>query len=637
MAELRKAVCQRKTVRTRVTSCHNRLKGFELLTSGERAMEVANLEEYQKSLKELDDCIYKLKYSSEGIDETEIQTEMDTCADYSSKILDCLALLEKLTLSDAHSTLNSNFRHNTDVARSLLRQPVAPLPTFSGAEGEDLMKFLKEFELTTNNYNYPERDLLLLLVQQVSGRARTLIKSLEADKQSYGEAKKLLSNAFASPEILKFSSIKRLTELRLDYDDDPFEFISKVKMLAESVNSLNIQSEDFLQYFAWQGLNQDFKLQLVQITTKNRPSFKEIMDNFFSANEWYANDKKFKSVKQLHKDNEHSTSSLAADVNPKGKFSGQKCNLCVDGNNTDYHPIFRCSHYQTSADKLERIKNLKGCVKCASLGHDVNQCKFRFKRKCVHCRKWHFDFLCPTFSNSNASKKRGEGNSVVKTETNSGVVVLPCLSNDAVLPTFSFTIGENGKMLRGLKDTGSQSSFIAEKVVKELELQVIKEDVKLVVNGFNGPQNYSSKIVRFPIAFNAKTYDIQAMMVPEIKIDLQLPNLGNIVKNFISKGYHLADEFLTKDSNSISDIDFLLGADMSHCLLSKDVCFGASSVFFESADGILLTGKISKLELDLPYLPYHVTASTGVLSTGDTSMEENTKCESNVFFRHILS
>ena len=31
-------------------------------------------------------------------------------------------------------------------ARSLLKQPVAPLPTYAGSEGEDLIKFITEFE-----------------------------------------------------------------------------------------------------------------------------------------------------------------------------------------------------------------------------------------------------------------------------------------------------------------------------------------------------------------------------------------------------------------------------------------------------------------------------------------------------------
>ena len=65
-------------------------------------------------------------------------------------------------------------------------------------------------------------------------------------------------------------------------------------MLAESVTCLNINSEDFLQYFIWSGLNEEFRNQLIPITTETRPSYKEIIDNFFIANERYVNALKFK-------------------------------------------------------------------------------------------------------------------------------------------------------------------------------------------------------------------------------------------------------------------------------------------------------------------------------------------------------
>ena len=151
------------------------------------------------------------------------------------------------------NTANTN---TVEAARSLLKQPVAPLPSFSGDENEDLMKFILECELTTAAYAYPDRDLLILLIQQVSGKAKTLLSSLEADKQSYKDAKDLLVSAFASPENLKFNSINKLSNLRLGYGDDPFEFISKVKMLSESVNYLKMSNDDFLQFFVWRGLNE---------------------------------------------------------------------------------------------------------------------------------------------------------------------------------------------------------------------------------------------------------------------------------------------------------------------------------------------------------------------------------------------
>ena len=109
------------------------------------------------------------------------------------------------------------------------------------------MKFICEFELTTAAYAYPDRDLLILLIRQVSGKAKTLLSSLQADKQSYKDAKDLLVAAFASPGNLKFISINKLSNLCLGYGNDPFEFISRVKMLSESVNSL-VSNDDFLQF-----------------------------------------------------------------------------------------------------------------------------------------------------------------------------------------------------------------------------------------------------------------------------------------------------------------------------------------------------------------------------------------------------
>ncbi|XP_068204845.1 uncharacterized protein [Palaemon carinicauda] len=82
---------------------------------------------------------------------------------------------------------------------------------------------------------------------QVSGNGKTLLNSLEVDKQTYKDTKNLLSAAFASPENLKFGTIKKLTELKLGYNDDPFEFISKTKMIQESFRSLPLSVDELLK------------------------------------------------------------------------------------------------------------------------------------------------------------------------------------------------------------------------------------------------------------------------------------------------------------------------------------------------------------------------------------------------------
>ena len=47
--------------------------------------------------------------------------------------------------------------------------------------------------------------------------------------------------------------------------------------------------------------------------------------------------------------------------------------------------------------------------------------------------------------------------------------------------------------------------------------------------------------------------------------------MGKIVKEFTSRGYKLADSFLNGISDSINNIQFILGAKSAYCLLEKIV------------------------------------------------------------------
>ena len=617
-AKLKKLVCRRKTIRAQVSRCNNRCSAYNTFSDSDRATESALLLDYKEDLSKFDELIQNLKYNdSVTFDEKELQVEMDTCDEYRCKILECLAILDSISSSRISS--NTSLRNNnlTDAARSLLKQPTAPLPKFSGEEGEDLLKFLREFTLTTSSYSYPDRDLLLLLIQQTSGKAKTLLNSLELDNQSFQEAKDLLTVAFASPEIRKFSSIKKLNELHLGFNDDPFEYIAKVKMLIESVKSLNICSDDFLQYYVWTGLNERFQNHLIQITTKTKPSIKEIVDNFFIANERYALSVKSRLAKKsVFKEN--TATNLAINVKTKSKFLD--CTLCSkDGGSPVNHSISRCTEYKTATSKIDRLKKLGGCLKCSSLTHKADNCKFKFKRKCRNCSKWHFDFLCShnLNGNQNEGKKKETADS---TATNSGVVVLQSFSCDSVLPTFSFSINKNGKLLRGLSDRGSQSSFITESVASNQNLRCLQENVKLTIKGFNELKHYVSRLVEVPIHSGNLTFKIPCLVVPKIDINLKLPGLGKVVKNLKEKGYYLADEFLTETSDNISSVDFVLGSDHSRFLAGQDVCFGKLSMYIDTHIGIMLLGNVNNLNKDLSSLSYFNPITTE-LCTNEIEMQ----------------
>ena len=107
-----------------------------------------------------------------------------------------------------------------------------------------------------------------MLKQQLSGRALVLIDSLEIRNQTYNEAKNLLNSAFASRDVQVFKTIKNLTEIKLKVNDDPYVFVSKMKNLTEFVTSLNITSEQFLQYFFGMVLMNYSKIKLFKYVIK---------------------------------------------------------------------------------------------------------------------------------------------------------------------------------------------------------------------------------------------------------------------------------------------------------------------------------------------------------------------------------
>ena len=149
MSQLPKLVARRKTVRARVTSCHNNRGTYDALSPTDLHTVKANILDYKEDLKTFDDLIQNLKFVDvDTIDENELQKETDTCDEYMSKIRECLAIINRVSVSPPR-----NAYVDIDVTRSLLKQPTAPLPKFSGDENEDLIKFITEFELTTSSFN----------------------------------------------------------------------------------------------------------------------------------------------------------------------------------------------------------------------------------------------------------------------------------------------------------------------------------------------------------------------------------------------------------------------------------------------------------------------------------------------------
>ena len=202
----------------------------------------------------------------------------------------------------------------------------------------------------------------MLLKQQVSGKALVLIDSLEADKQGYPHAKELLKTAFVSVPTQKFNVMKQLSDLKLGYDSEPFQYISSIRKIQEAAKTLKMEIDDILPYFFLRGTNETFRNHLIQITNNSKPTTEEIVDNFFEANERYQNANKLgksskskqPSAEKLQDKQEISKSSiLAAKVNVESSNPFTSCTHYSDKVNGD-HPILKCPNFIAAKEKIAR-------------------------------------------------------------------------------------------------------------------------------------------------------------------------------------------------------------------------------------------------------------------------------------------
>ena len=391
--------------------------------------------------------------------------ELKVCEDYDSKFSQIIQKLE-LSISVVTNPLNSSQLNEsvpmqTGSVLARLKLPELPLPKFSNKPDESLERFITNFENVIQKYALSEFEKFIFLEKQLSGSPLTLIKSLHGDRQSYNDAKQLLTKAFADPTAQKFEAVNKLSNLKLPANGDIYEFISEMRCLIHIFDSLKIDIQSVLQYFVWQAMPDILQNQLVTITNCNKPTLAQIEEHIFQAAERY------KPVPVTPKHPRVTATGLAVNIQQNDNKS-KKCVLCSrDGLDSD-HGISKCTTYSSAKTKIEKIKGLSGCIRCSGLNHKANECRFNFRRSCYFCNGNHFSFLCLSNKSSVGNNSNYANSPTVTNKVNQMTVSFDesnpkYFSSSIILPTFSCKLS-TGKSLRCLKDTGSQANFVTEKV-----------------------------------------------------------------------------------------------------------------------------------------------------------------------------
>ena len=212
------------------------------------------------------------------------QRNINDDEDYQQKIVTAMLKLQKVQAT--HSGFGSTPNPSVNI-KNALKIPQVPLPEYDNTKGQCLVKFFYEFEILTDKQNWPDHLKFMYLRNLLSKSPRALVDSLDVGDQSYGKAKQLLLKAFAMPLIQKYDAIKKLTELNLAPVGGPYAFGASMRTAKNTFNKLKVTVKNILQYFIWNGLNEQFQTSLTQITNVSRPTLDEIENNIFEASERY--------------------------------------------------------------------------------------------------------------------------------------------------------------------------------------------------------------------------------------------------------------------------------------------------------------------------------------------------------------
>ena len=350
-----------------------------------------------------------------------------------------------------------------------------------------------------------------LLEKQLRNDPFVLIGSLTFAKRSYEEAKTLLMKAFGQTVNQKFDIIKKLSMLKFNHAN-PFDFISEMRLIISNFETLEVKVENVLEYFIWSTLPNEYQTQYLHITNKNKPTLEDIQENIFEVAE------RVRTISKPKLANIEA-SSLAANVVGKKTDTIPKFKPCVLCDKVDAkHPIFKCDKFNSPIAKINKLKELKFCIKCAGPNHFANECKYQFKKPCYICNKNnHFSFLClntkkgdNSYNNKNVNNKNDKTNLKDKDSINSGTCHVEMTASNVnvsqnILPTFTCSL-KGGKKLSALLDSGAQISFINDKISNKYKFKILKKDVNITIKGFNSHFEHKTNVVEVPIYMKDKMF-----------------------------------------------------------------------------------------------------------------------------------
>lgn len=474
-----------------------------------------------------------------------------------------------------HSQNNSNLMPINNSYHNI-KLPQLTIPTFSG-EMDKWLNFYDMFNsVIHDNKNLSPVQKLQYLKGSLSGAARDILESVEIRSTNYEVAINLLKERYEDKSRIINTHIRHLFEL------EPLQ--------RESYSQLQSLLNDTLKHVqALKSLNQPTEHWDSLLVYLTRTKFDSITKRDWEKDRSGLQDvptmkdlTKFLKNKCRELEALNTTKQTGVTHNKSTRSSahfaaqGSACKICTSGN----HAVYHCGRFlqMNIPDRINEVIKHKLCKCCFRGNHTTKDCK---SSNCRKCNRRHNTLLHLPNEQSNTNNNIStitdnttNNTSPEQTETQATTVAnfSQFKLTHVLLPTaivYTYDGQGNRHKIRILLDTGSQSNFIRQDIVQQLNLK--SKRVNHPVSGINNTQIHVTSEVSITLhsQYNAFKCTINCLTIPDITNDLPQTTLRFGDFN-IPEHIQLADPTFTQSSK----INILVGAEVFWQLM----CIGQFSL-----------------------------------------------------------
>ena len=415
------------------------------------------------------------------------------------------------------------------------------------------------------------------LINFLDGSALEAVKGFPVTNKSYDEAFDLLKSRYGNPQLIILSHMNNLIKLEKVSNSNVKELrklFDRVESNVRALNTIGINSKHFgplLIPIVLEKLPNVIRLQISRKLGKDNWNIDEFIKainseitarenyEFLKHDEHEENDRKKYEPKH----------ALTSGINKK------KCCFCK----SEEHYSDKCEIIADVQARRDILKKERYCFNCLKPGHAKKDC--RIKIKCYKCKSLgsHHTALC---------------------EFKDSATNLVTQDTTILLQTADAKIINKKKnchyVAKVLFDSCSQQTYIAEKVVKKLNLAPVRE-INIGIKPFNSDREKVMKLKEYDLCLNScynnSDIYIRALALPNICLPVggQFIDVA-VTQNPSLQSINLADRGISHNK----EIDLLIGADFYWQLVNgetkriKDV----GLVAINSNLGWLLNGPVPK-------------------------------------------